>query len=579
MLDASHNAASWIAKWAAVDGERLAVADDHRRLSYADLDHRIARLAGWLDTQGVAAGDRVAILVGNRSAMLETVFAAARLGAIALPVNTRLSPREIQFLLDDARPTALVHEEHFRELAEHACTLAREAPRVRLEVTDESRPAPGCTDYEAALAGHPPLAEVAPASPEDPMILMYTSGTTGHPKGALLPHRKALYNSRNAEIYFGIQPSDRVLVVSPLFHSLGLQILSLPVLYCGAALVVQAHFDPERLLDAVAREKITYLGAVPDGVPARARRPRGRARRHLGPALAALPLHRRRRGPGRAGARLQAPGPAAGAGLRADRELDPHVPRRRGRRAQGRQRRPARPPREAAHRLPRHHRRTRRRLARRGVRHGDASGENVPGEKGEIVVRGPIVMLGYWERPEATAETLRDGWLRTGDLATRDEEGFITLVGRSREMFISGGENVYPAEVEASYSEHPAIREIAVVGIPDPRWGETGRAHVVLEPGADRHRRRASDLGQGAPRALQAPERVRLREGAAEDGVGKGAEAPAGRRRRLRSGRVARRVDPELPERARASFLLGGTPLEPREPGEKPTKACDRVET
>lgn len=484
MLDASHNAASWIAKWAAVDGERLAVADDHRRLSYADLDHRIARLAGWLDTQGVAAGDRVAILVGNRSPMLETVFAAARLRAIALPVNTRLSPREIQFLLDDARPTALVHEEHFRELAEHACGLAREAPRVRLEVTDETGPAPGCTDYEAALAGHPPLADVAPASPEDPMILMYTSGTTGHPKGALLPHRKALYNSRNAEIYFRIQPNDRVLVVSPLFHSLGLQILSLPVLYCGAALVVQAHFDPERLLDAVVREKITYLGAVPtvyqrvlDTLEAA---PEGtwdlRSLRFLFTAGAAAPADLVRAYKRRGLLLVQGYGQTESSTLTCLAAED--AERKAG--SVG---------------LPVHHAKLRIvsldtidepvddwRDVESG--HTDPSGENVPGEKGEIVVRGPIVMLGYWERPEATAETLRDGWLRTGDLAIRDEEGFITLVGRSREMFISGGENVYPAEVEATYSEHPAIREIAVVGMPDPRWGETGRAHVVLEPGA-----------------------------------------------------------------------------------------------
>ena len=108
-----------------------------------------------------------------------------------------------------------------------------------------------------------------------------------------------------------------------------------------------------------------------------------------------------------------------------------------------------------------------------------------PGETGEIVVKGPIVMLGYWERPEASRETVREGWLRTGDLASRDTEGFITLVGRSREMFISGGENVYPAEVEARYGDHPAVREIAVVGVPDKRWGETGRAHVVLESGAE----------------------------------------------------------------------------------------------
>ena len=460
-----HNAASWVRDHAARAPAREAVVDEHRRLSYRDFESRIARLAGWLDASGIEAGDRVAVLIGNRAENLETVLAVSRRGAVVLPVNTRLSPREVAFLLDDSGARGLVHEARFRDLADAACKTARTAPFVRLEVG---------ADYEAALESSAPRA-IEPVTPESPMILMYTSGTTGRPKGALLPHRKALYNSKNAEIYFEIGESDRVLVVSPLFHSLGLQILSLPVLYRGGALVLQEHFDPEAVLRAIADERVSYLGAVPtvyqrllDAIEA------------ADPGTLALGSLRF----------LFVAGAAASAELvRAYKQHGLLLVQGYGQTesstltclAGADAERKA-----GSVGLPVHHAELR--IVSLDTIEGDTAGWRdvaSPTERGEIVVRGPIVMLGYWERPEATAETLRDGWLRTGDLATCDDEGFITLVGRAREMFISGGENVYPAEVEAAYLEHPAVREIAVIGVPDPRWGETGEAHVVLEGAAE----------------------------------------------------------------------------------------------
>ncbi len=468
----SHNAASWIARLAETAGARPAVADEERRLCYSDFESRIARLAGWLLAAGIARGDRVGILLGNRTATLETVFATARIGALALPINTRLSPREVCFLLDDCRPKGLIHEGRFGELADAACALAVAPPDARLVVGAEMGGSGDHPDYEAALADAPPQREIEPVAADDPMILMYTSGTTGNPKGALLPHRKALYNSKNAEIYFGIQASDRVLVVSPLFHSLGLQILALPALYCGASLVLQSHFEPELLLDAVEQERITYLGAVPTvhqrvlGVlEAEPERHDLSSLRFLFTAGAAAPPELMRAFRERGILLVQGYGLTESSTLTCLSGED--AERKAG--SVGR---------------PVHH------ASLRIVSQGSVAGpvanwrDVAAGETGEIVVRGPIVMLGYWERPDANAETLREGWLRTGDLGTKDEEGFITLAGRSKEMFISGGENVYPAEVEACFAEHPAIREVAVVGVPDERWGETGHAHVVLEPGA-----------------------------------------------------------------------------------------------
>ena len=457
------NAGGWLVRRAALCGDRAALIEAERVLDYAALDARAARFAGWLRAQQVGRGDRVAIALGNRSSFLEAVFGAARLGAIALPINTRLAPPEVRELLDDAEPAVLLHEADLAPQVERACAAAARRPRL-LAVPDA---------YEAALAASEPVFTVAPVAPEDPMILMYTSGTTGIPKGALLPHRKALFNALNAQLFFDLAGRDRVLVVVPLFHSFGLSILSLPALYAGATLVLQRHFDAAALWRAVSQHGVTFFGGVPTMfrslLDALETTPGGfdlASLRFAFTAGAAIPVELihafeahgvvLKQGFGQTETSILCCLDARDAVRKAGsvgkpvfhaelRVVDPET------------------------------------LAHPPDRWRDAG----VGEAGEIVVRGPITMSGYWRRPEATAETLReDGWLRTGDLATVDAEGFVTLVGRARELYISGGENVYPAQVEQTYAAHPAVREIAVVGVPDARWGEVGRAFVVLEPGA-----------------------------------------------------------------------------------------------
>jgi acyl-CoA synthetase (AMP-forming)/AMP-acid ligase II len=301
---------------------------------------------------------------------------------------------------------------------------------------------------------------------------MYTSGTTGTPKGALLPHRKTLANARNAEVFFGLSPSDRVLVVLPLFHSFGLKILALPTLYAGGSVVLQRGFDAERVWRTIAEERITFLGGVPtmlrallDALDAASREAPDRASlRFVFSAGAALPVELIH-GFERQGLVLKQGFGQTETSILCCLEAHDAV-RKAGS--------VGRPVRHAELRCVR--------LETLELAPGRWQ-DTAPGETGEIVVRGPLTMIGYWQRPEATAEVLRDGWLRTGDLAQVDDEGFYTLVGRSRHMFISGGENVYPAEIEAVYEEHPAIREIAVAGLPDERWGEVGQAWWVAEPG------------------------------------------------------------------------------------------------
>jgi len=507
-----------VTRWARRRPGHLAWADESRRCSWSEAADRVRRLTGWLEARGIGPGDRVALWLGNRGALLEALFASARLGAIVLPVNARLTPIEVAFQLDDSTPKLLLVERAWEFRARAALAIAKGPPPAMLCVGEAFGDAGGvegglgadgsrgagdrsmrsgadATDrdvgrdvsrdaYEDALSASPPSDRCEPVSPDAPMILMYTSGTTGKPKGALLPHRKAFYNSLNAQLCFDLRAADRMLVAAPLFHSLGLQILALPALYAGAAVVLedlQGGFDARRVWSTILRQEITCLGGVPTMherllQALQAGDPVSRVPHHLRFAFTA--------------------GAAAPPGLiRAFHEhgllmkqgygqtetslltcLEPED-------ALAKAGSVGRPVFHADLRL-----------VDPVTIEGPVDGwrDVEPGEIGEIVVRGPITMLGYWRRPEETADTLRGEWLRTGDLATQDGDSDVTLVGRAREMYISGGENVYPAEVEATLIEHEAIAEVAVIGIPDPEWGAVGRAHVVLREGADCS---AADLG------------------------------------------------------------------------------------
>ncbi|MBW2363182.1 MAG: AMP-binding protein [Deltaproteobacteria bacterium] len=463
MPEFTANIASWLATHAETRGDALALTDADRRLDYSELDDRVQRCAGALAARGVQAGDRVALVLGNCTAYLETLFAAARLGAIAVPLNARLTAPELRGLLADCTPRVLVSDAAHAETVREACDVLAGRPFEQI---------PDAAAYAAVLADATPHGEIAALSPEDPALLMYTSGTTGVPKGALLPHRKALYNAKNAEIFFGLTPRDRVLVVLPLFHSFGLKILSLPTLYAGGSVHLEARFDPERIWQRIGSESISFLGGVPtmfrallETLEAAAPGSYGLdSLRFLFTAGAAISVDVIRR--------FEAHGLVLKQGFgQTETSILCCLDARDAIRKAGSVGRPVR---HAELRL----------IASDSLDGPPEQWRDVaPGEAGEIVVRGPITMTGYWQRPQETAEVLRGDWLRTGDLATRDDEGFYTLVGRARHMFISGGENVYPAEIEAVYEAHPAVREIAVVGAPDPRWGEVGHAYCVPASG------------------------------------------------------------------------------------------------
>ena len=451
----SANVGDWPACRARLTPEREAIVEveSGRRFTYAQLERRVARAAAWLGREGVRPGDRVALALPNVAAYLELHFACARLGAIDLPLNTRLAPPELAHIRRDAEPTLVVAD---GDVAGRLATAGGPGAVTRLDA------------YEAAVAGGDPAPTPSAPGGEAPQIVMYTSGTTGQPKGALLPHRKQLFNSLNADLFFDLSGRDRVLVALPLFHSFGLNILSVPMLYRGGTVVLSRAFDPQTFLETVGRERITFFGGVPTMF-----------RRLLATGLAGAPFASLRFA-FTAGAAIPVETIHAfhSAGILLKQGfgqtetsilccLDADDALRKA----GTVGRP---------------------VFHAEVRVVDEALRDVPdGVVGEIVVRGPITMLGYWRNPDATAEAFRGGWLHTGDLATRDAEGFLTLVGRGRDMYISGGENVYPPQVEAVLLAHPAVTDVAVVGVPDPDWGEVGRAFVIL---ADGHSADPADL-------------------------------------------------------------------------------------
>jgi fatty-acyl-CoA synthase len=433
------NVGTWLALHAAERPEHAALIVERtgERVSYRELETRVLRSAAALAELGVARGDRVALALPSEPLYLELYFAAARIGAITIPLNTRLTAAELAFQLDDAEPR-LALRPAASDLPARNGTLALSPAELR-----------------ARLPAVAPEVAAAPGG-ESAQVIMYTSGTTGQPKGAVLPHRKTYWNTRNAEVYFELDSSSVVVCPIPLFHSFGLKILSVPALYAGATVVLVDRFDPLGLQECVARHSATVLGAVPvmydrmlDAGLAPEKLASLRFAFSAGAAIATETIERYfaagvclKQGYGQTETSILCCLDAADA-----------------RRKAGSVGRPVR---------------------FGEIRIADAEGRPcAPGVTGEVQVRGPIVMLGYWRRDAETAASRIDGWHRTGDLGVMDAEGFVTLVGRLKELYISGGENVYPAEVERVLSQHGNVSEVAVVGVPDARWGEAGRAYVV----------------------------------------------------------------------------------------------------
>ncbi|HEX8691345.1 MAG TPA: AMP-binding protein [Longimicrobium sp.] len=436
--------------WRRIAPDRCALVDRSRggRLTYAELDAGADRWAAVLRALGIGRGDLVAVLAGNRREVVEVFFACGRLGAALLPLNWRLAAAELAPILADARPAVVLGEERFRARAEDALRGADEAPPwIDLDL-----------DVPALLARGGPSAPDVEVGPEDAALVLYTSGSTGKPKGAVLPHRQLFYNAVATTTAWELGPADVAPVSTPFFHTGGWNVFATPLWHRGGTIVLFDAFDADGYLDAVAEEGITVALTVPTMLLMLTESPRwGRALPSLRFFISGgAPCPRS----------LAAKVRAAGYRFREGYGLTECGPNCFAISDQEALRRPG----SVGWPVP---------MLEMRLEAADG-GEAAPGEPGELLLRGPQVFAGYLRSPERTAEVFTgDGWLRTGDLARRDEDGVFTICGRRKEMFISGGENVFPGEVEAALADCPGVAEVVVVGVRDERWGEVGRAFVV----------------------------------------------------------------------------------------------------
>ncbi|MGW0759997.1 o-succinylbenzoate--CoA ligase [Streptomyces sp. NPDC002814] len=438
---------SWPARRARKTPHRTALIHGETAFTYAELYDRTTRLAHALRARGVRRGDRIAYLGPNHPSYLETLFAAGTLGAVFVPLNTRLAGPEIAYQLADSGAKALVYGPAFQGLV--AGLPGSTDVRTYVEAGAE---------YEEALASvsQEPIDE--PVGADDTCIIMYTSGTTGRPKGAMLTHGNLTWNAINVLVDTDLIADERALVSAPLFHTAGLNMLTLPVLLKGGTCVLVEAFVPEATFDLIERHRITFMFGVPTMFEQIARHPRWpdadlSSLRILTCGGSPVPTPLIAAYQERGLTFLQ------GYGMT---EASPGTLFL-----------------DAEHALSK--------AGSAGVPHffsdvrvvrPDLAPVDV-GETGEIVVRGPNVMAGYWGLAEETAGSFADGWFRSGDAARVDEDGYVFIVDRIKDMIISGGENIYPAEIEDLLLAHPDIVECAVIGVPDDKWGEVPRAVVV----------------------------------------------------------------------------------------------------
>ncbi len=432
---------------------RIALQSGDRKITFAGLLDQASAVSGWLASQEIRRRDRIAVLTKNRPEFFPLVGAAAARGAILVPINFRLSVEEIGHVLSDTQPELLFYEPDF----EPAIIDLRARGLFAKETIVFGNSGPGAVSF-AALLDHPPV-EAAPASDSDPLVIIHTAAIQGKPRGAVLSHRGLLSCSLQTQAALALTSEEVYLNILPLFHIGGLM-AGLTVMQAGGKNVILSRFDPGVAAQLIDREKVTLIGNFP---PILAQLLDSRdaggcslssLKNVFGIELPETVKRFESLGTGRFWLiygqtetmgltclcpNAERPGSAGRPGLLADVKIVDEFDR-----------------------------------------------ECAAGKPGEIVVRGPLVFNGYWQEEELTRQAFRGGWHHTGDLGRVDEEGFLWFAGRKaeKELIKPGGENVYPAEVEKAIMEHPGVREVSVIGVPDPKYGEGIKAVCVLHPGA-----------------------------------------------------------------------------------------------
>ncbi len=438
----------WFGKWNMYSPDKMAVKDasTNESLTYGKLHHAGGQLAQYLNqVKGIVKGDRIAVISDFGMAYFVLFAAAQKLGFVLVPINERLTAREVAFLLGNCEPSLLVYEE------KHA-NLAKESNSEHKIATSTNE------DVMAWSNGNLNISLPQGPTEDDAMFILYTSGTTGFPKGALYTHKMMMWNSLNTALRLNVTASDHTLMVMPPFHTGGWNVLTTPFLHFGASVTVLPKFEADQVLQLLESEGSTLFMAVPTMVRMLADSPLfdgvnlDKLRYFIvgGEALP-IPLIEKyaaknvmiRQGYGLTEVGTNVTSLAAEDAIRKRGSIG----------------------------FPNFYIETR--LVKEDGEEAKAN------EIGELWLKGPVVTPGYWKNPDATAKSLEDGWFKTGDLLRQDDEGYLYVVDRIKNMFISGGENVYPAEIEKYLALHPSISEVAVVGIPDEKWGEVGKAVVA----------------------------------------------------------------------------------------------------
>jgi acyl-CoA synthetase (AMP-forming)/AMP-acid ligase II len=433
-----------------------------RRLTFRELNARANRVANGLRGMGVGKGDRVALLLMNGAEFVESFYAVAKIGAVNVPLNWRLVPDELEFILADSGATVLLFGSEFAAAADELRSRGDATAIEHWIQVGSDVAAAGALDYADWLASQATVEPELAGADDDLLFIMYTSGTTGPPKGVMHTHDTVMWAIQTVGATADFRVGDRFLNSLPMFH-VGALTPSLCVAYRGLTLVSMRAFDPDEAWRLIDDEQITTTLLVPAMLQVMlgmydAERHRASALRWVMSGAAPVPLELIKTYESMGIEIHQVYGLTESCGPACLITGEDALARAGS---------------------------TGRSFLHTDVRVAREDGSDCDrGEPGEVLVRGPHVMTGYWNRPDATAETIVDGWLHTGDVATMDADGFVTIIDRTKDMLISGGENVYPAEIENVLLGHPAIVDAAVIGVPSARWGESPLAIVVCSDGS-----------------------------------------------------------------------------------------------
>ncbi|MGH2544005.1 MAG: acyl-CoA synthetase [Ardenticatenaceae bacterium] len=489
----------WLTKRADLTPDKVALIDaaTGREFTYAQFNERASRFAEFLrDEWRIQAGERVAILAHNSSELFETLYGCAKIGAILVPLNWRLTVPELEHIVRDCTPRALIYDPPFATQA-NALRASGGIERMMTLGTELQQDESG---YEQALVGTSGQSLAMPVHRLDEVWhILYTSGTTGRPKGVLQTFAMVFYNALNMGLALDLTSNDTTLNLLPCFHTGGLNLLTNPTFHVGGTAIIQRSFDAGETLQLLSERATAFFG-----VPA---------------VYLFLSQHQdfersdlsRMRSWSCGGA----PVPVSLLERYAQRGI--HVQQGFGMTETG----PTVFVLDKAHVLSKNGSVGKPQMYVE-VRIVDRTGRDAPpGEMGELLVKGPGITPGYWQLPDVTAAVIEDGWLHTGDVARCDEDGFYYIVDRWKDMYISGGENVYPAEIENVLYAHPAIAEAAVIAVPDERWGEVGQAVIVVKPDHTLSADEVIEFCQGKLARYKVPKSVRFADALPRNAAGK----------------------------------------------------------